>query len=112
MDVLNRHFPDDHDMLYQPSALADAETLERLLVGSGFRAVRVIREIREHWFESFGDYWRPFEAGGGRHGQLYLRLPPTLRESAHDEVRERMAPFRVCGRLAIQAEVLFGSGER
>jgi ubiquinone/menaquinone biosynthesis C-methylase UbiE len=112
MDALSRHFPDERDVLYQPSALADAETLERLLIGSAFRQVRIIREIREHWFESFDDYWRPFEAGGGRHGQLYLRLPAMLRESVRDEVRERMAPFRVRGRLAMQAEVLFGTGER
>jgi ubiquinone/menaquinone biosynthesis C-methylase UbiE len=112
MDVLSRHFPDERDVLYQPSALADAKTLEGLLVGSAFRTVRIIREIREHWFESFDDYWRPFEAGGGRHGQLYLRLPAMLRESVRDEVRERMAPFRVRGRLVMQAEVLFGTGER
>jgi len=112
MNELSRHLPDERDVLYQPSALADAETLKRLLAGAGLKAVRVTRETRAHRFTSFDEYWQPFEAGGGRHGQLYMRLPGPVRRTVRDTVRKRMGPFFVDGCLQMEADVFFGAGER
>ena len=111
MDELGRYFPDQRAVLYQPSALADGDTLERLLNGVGLTAIRLTRETRVHRFTSFEEYWQPFEAGGGRHGQLFLRLP-AARQAVREKVRTRMAPFLVHGELEMQADVLFGSGQR
>ena len=112
MDELSRYFPDQRALLYQPSALADGDTLERLLAGAGLKAIRLMRETRAHRFTSFEEYWQPFEAGGGRHGQLFLRLPAAARQAVREDVRKRMAPFLVHGELEMQADVLFGSGQR
>jgi ubiquinone/menaquinone biosynthesis C-methylase UbiE len=112
MDELSRRLPDQRDVLYQPSALADAEILKRLLAAAGLKAVRVIEETRVHRFASFGDYWDPFEAGGGRHGQLYMRLSAPVRREVQTAVRDRMGPHFVDGCLEIAADVFFGVGER
>ena len=112
MDELSRHLPDQRDVLYQPSALADVEILERLLAGAGLKAVRVTRETRVHRFTSFDEYWQPFEAGGGRHGQLYMRLPVPVRRTVRDTVRKRMEPFFVDGCLEMEADAFVGAGER
>ena len=112
MEELSRYFPDQRAVLYQPSALADGDTLERLLAGAGLKAIRLTRETRAHRFTSFEEYWHPFEAGGGRHGQLFLRLPCPARQAVREDVRRRMAPFLAHGELEMQADVLFGSGER
>lgn len=112
MGELSRRFPDKRDLLYQPSALADAELLKRLLRGAGLRTVGVIQETSVHRFTSFEEYWHPFEAGGGRHGQLYMRLPPPARQEVEAAVRDRMRPFFVNGGLEMAADVFFGVGER
>jgi SAM-dependent methyltransferase len=112
MDELSRYFPDQRAVLYQPSALADGDPLERLLAGAGLKAIRLTRETRAHRFTSLEEYWQPFEAGGGRHGQLFLRLPAAARQAVREDVRKRMAPFLVHGELEMQADVLFGSGQR
>lgn len=112
MDELSRRLPDQREVLYQPSALADAKVLERLLAAAGLKAVRVFEETRVHRFASFDEYWHPFEAGGGRHGQLYSRLSTPLRQEVQAAVRDRMRPYLVDGRLEIAADVFFGVGER
>ena len=112
MDELSRRLPDERDVLYQPSALADAGTLKRLLAGAGLKAVRVIEETRVHRFASFDEHWHPFEAGGGRHGQLYMRLTAAVRQDVQAAVRDRMGRYLVDGRLEIAADVFIGVGER
>jgi ubiquinone/menaquinone biosynthesis C-methylase UbiE len=112
MGELSRYFPEERALLYQPSAFADAHTLERLLARAELKAIRLTRESRAHRFKSFDEYWQPFEAGGGRHGQLFVRLPAAARQTVREDVRKRMAPFFVDGELEIQADVLFGSGQR
>lgn len=112
MDELSRRLPDELDMLYQPSRLADADILERLLAGAGLRAVRVIVETRVHRFASFDEYWHPFQAGGGRHGQLYTRLPAAVQQEVEAAVRDRMRQYVVDGRLEIAADVIIAVGER
>ena len=108
MGELSRYFPEERALLYQPSAFADAHTLERLLARAELKAIRLTRESRAHRFKSFDEYWQPFEAGGGRHGQLFVRLPAAARQTVREDVRKRMAPFFVDGELEIQADVLFG----
>jgi SAM-dependent methyltransferase len=112
MDELSRYMPDQRSVLYQPSALGAGDTLERLLAGTGLKGIRLTRETRVHRFASFEEYWQPFEAGGGRHGQLLLRLPSATRQAVREDVRKRMVPFRVRGQLEMRADVLFGSGQR
>ncbi len=112
MDELSRHLPDQRDVLYQPSSLADPDVLGRLLAGAGLKGIRVTRETRVHGFTSFDEYWHPFEAGGGRHGQLYLRLPVPVRRTVRDTVRKRLEPFFVDGCLKMEADVFLAAGER
>jgi SAM-dependent methyltransferase len=112
MDELTRRLPGERGVLYQPSALADVHLLERLLAGAGLKAVRVIEETRVHRFASFEEYWRPFQAGGGRHGQLYTRLTVPVQREVEGAVRDRMGRFGVDGRLEIAADVFIGVGER
>jgi hypothetical protein len=97
MDELGRYFPEERVLLYQPSALADATTLQQLLSGAGLTAIRLVRETRPHRFKSFEEYWEPFEIGGGRHGQLFVRLAAPAREAVRERVRKRMLPFFVHG---------------
>ena len=97
---------------YTTLPLADADILERLLTGAGLKAVRVTRETRVHRFTSFDEYWQPFETGGGRHGQLYMRLSVPVRLTVRDTVRRRMRPFCTDGCLEMEADVFFGAGER
>ena len=112
MDELSRYFPEERRLLYQPSVLADANTLEELLNGAGLTAIRLVRETRTHRFKSFEEYWEPLEVGGGRHGQLLVRLAASARDAVRERVRKRMLPFFVHGELEMPADVLFGSGQR
>ncbi|MGH7490276.1 MAG: class I SAM-dependent methyltransferase, partial [bacterium] len=112
MDELSRRLPDQRDVLYQPSALGDPGVLKSLLTGAGLKAVRVMRETRVHRFTSFDEYWRPFEAGGGCHGQLYMRLSMADRQEVRAAVRERMRSFLSDGCLQVAADVFFGAGQR
>jgi ubiquinone/menaquinone biosynthesis C-methylase UbiE len=112
MDELGRRLPDQLGVLYQPSALADLKILTRLLATARLKAVRVLEETRVHRFASFDEYWHPFEAGGGRHGQLYMRLSAPVRQEVQAAVHDRVRQFFVDGRLEIAATVLFGIGER
>jgi SAM-dependent methyltransferase len=112
MDELCPYFPEERAVLYQPSAFGDVATLERLLAGTALKDVRLTRETGVHRFQSFDEYWHPVQAGGGRHGQLFLRLPLDAQRIVRDNVRQRMAPFFVHGELEMRADVLFASGER
>ena len=112
MDELSRYFPEERALLYQPSVFADANTLERLLAGAALKAIRLVRETRVHRFTSFDEYWHPFEAGGGRHGQLFVRLPADARHTVRENIRRHMAQFLVHETLEIHADVLIGSGHR
>jgi ubiquinone/menaquinone biosynthesis C-methylase UbiE len=112
MDELSRYFPGERTLLYQPSALADANMLERLLAKAALKAIRITRETRAHRFKSFDEYWHPFEVGGGRHGQLFLKLPINAQQAVRQNVRAQMTPFFDHGELEMHADVLFASGER
>jgi ubiquinone/menaquinone biosynthesis C-methylase UbiE len=109
-DALSRHLPAHRDRLHLPFALADAERLERMLVGTGFQDVRVRRETRSVTFESFGAYWASIEAGTGTMPQAYLSLPGSARRAVRDEVRTRLAEFESGGRIVTTVEMLIGAG--
>jgi hypothetical protein len=102
--------PEQRAALYSPAALADPVRLEQLLTTAGFRDVAIVKETREVAFESFDEYWRGIEAGGGRLGQFYLELGDAERRAVRDEVSRRMAEFESNGRLVLTAEALIATG--
>lgn len=107
-EALSRHLPAQRDVLHLSFSLADPHRLERVLVSAGFHDARVSKETREIVFDSFGDYWGPVEAGGGRLGQVYLGLPEDARRAVREDVRQRLSQFESDGRLVMEAEALFG----
>ena len=82
-DVLSLFLPELRDVLFLSFALHDPNRLEAMLVGAGFRDVRVERTMREDSFESFADYWEPIEAGVGSMPQAFLRLAAAERRFWH-----------------------------
>ncbi len=109
-DVLSRHLPELRNVLFLSFALHDPNRLEGMLVGSGFRDVRVERTAREDSFESFADYWEPIEAGVGSIPQSYLRLAPADRQAVREEVRSCLSRYELNGKLRMSVEMLIGSG--
>ena len=109
-EVLSRFLPELRDVLFLSFALHDPNRLEAMLVGAGFRDVRVERATREDSFESFADYWEPIEAGVGSMPQAYLRLVATDRRAVREEVRSRLSRFELKGKLRMSVEMLIGSG--
>jgi len=109
-DVISSFLPELREVLFLSFALHDANRLESMLVGAGFREVRVERTAREDSFESFADYWEPIEAGVGSIPQAYLRLVPADRRAVREEVRSRLSCFEVSGKLRMSVEMLIGSG--
>ena len=109
-DVLSRFLPELHDVLFLSFRLHDPNQLEAMLVGAGFRDVRVERTTRDDSFESFADYWEPIEAGIGSIPQAYLRLAATDRRAVREEVRSRLLRFESNGKLRMSVEMLIGSG--
>jgi hypothetical protein len=90
--------------------LGDPGRLEGLLVGAGFREIRVERETREAITESFDEYWEPIEAGVGSIPQSYLTLSKADRRSVREEVRARFSQFESNGKLLMSVEMLIGRG--
>lgn len=109
-DVLSRFLPESRNVLFLSFALHDPIRLEAMLVGAGFREVRVERTTREDSFESFADYWEPIEAGVGSIPQTYLRLVAADRRAVREEVRLRLSQFELNGKLRMSVEMLIGSG--
>jgi ubiquinone/menaquinone biosynthesis C-methylase UbiE len=109
-DVLSRFLPELREVLFLSFALHDPNRLEAMLVGAGFRDVRVERTAREGSFESFADYWEPIEAGVGSMPQAFLRLAAANRQAVREEVRSRLLRFESNGRLRMSVEMLIGSG--
>lgn len=111
-EALCRQQPAQRDVLHRQFSLGDPDRLKEVLAAAGFRDVSVTRETREIVYESFGDYWDPIEAGGGRSGQMYRGLPEAARQAVREEVRQRLFQFESGGRLVMEAEALIGSGTR
>ena len=109
-DILSRYLPDQREVLHLMFSLADAGHLERLFALAGFREISVTRETRESSFASFDDYWAPIEDAPGSLPQAYRALPDASRQAVREEVRTRLAPFEVDGRLVMRIEMLIGAG--
>ena len=108
--ALSVHVPSQRDDVFRGFSLGDDRILQDSLTRAGFEDVRVVRETREAAFESFDDYWRPVEDGGGRIGQIYKGLPDDARRVVIEEVRRRLREFESNGRLVMQNEALIASG--
>jgi ubiquinone/menaquinone biosynthesis C-methylase UbiE len=109
-DVLSCFLPELRDVVFLSFALHDPNRLETMLVGAGFRDVRVERTTREGSFESFEDYWQPIEAGVGSMPQAFLRLAAADRHAVREKVRSRLSRFELNGKLRMSVEMLIGSG--
>ena len=57
-------------------------------------------------YASLEEYLHPFELGGGRLGQFYLSLDPASRADIREEIRARLAPWMLDGRIAMGAEAI------
>ena len=109
-DVLSCFLPELRDVVFLSFALHDPNRLEDMLVGAGFRDVRVERAMREDSFESFVDYWEPIDAGVGSLPQAYLRLAAADRRAVREEVRSRLSRFELNGKLRMSVEMLIARG--
>jgi ubiquinone/menaquinone biosynthesis C-methylase UbiE len=109
-DTLSRYLPDQREVLHLSFALADPARLRRLLASAGFREIRIEREAREANFESFADYWAPFEDAAGSLPQAYRALPEGARCAVREEVQARLSEFESHGRLVMSIEMLIAAG--
>ena len=99
--ALGEALPADREELLRPFSLSDAAQVERLLNERGYGKIDVRREIRTAHFSSFEDYWDPIEAGGGRLGQAYLRLPPQTKVAVRQRVQEELSTLTVNGQIVM-----------
>ncbi len=109
-DVLSRFVPEQRDLLQLSFALADANRLEHMFAGAGFREVRVERVQRQDTIGSFDEYWDPIESGVGSQPQLYVALSEVDRRAVREEVKSRLSPFLSNGHLMMSIEMLIGAG--
>jgi ubiquinone/menaquinone biosynthesis C-methylase UbiE len=108
--TLSGYLPQQRGVLHLSFALADSGHLEQLFSAAGFRDVAVAREARQGSYESFDDYWAPIELGVGSLPHAYRALPESARRAVREEVRRRLAPDEVGGRLVMTLEMLIGAG--
>jgi len=109
-EILSRYLPDQQNVLNLSFALADADRLERLMEGAGFREIRVERSTHAGSYESFEDYWTPIEEGAGSLPQAYRNLPEASRREVREEVKAHLSPFQSNGRLVMSVEMLIMGG--
>ena len=70
------------------------------------------RATRALVFESFEDYWGPFEDGGSRASLPYRGLPGEVQEGIRAEVRRRLGAFTSGGQFVMEVDMLFATGRR
>jgi ubiquinone/menaquinone biosynthesis C-methylase UbiE len=92
--------------------ISDTGRLHALLAGAGFRDIRVESECRELRFASFDDYFGAIENGATLCGQEYVRLSGKVQRAVREDVRRDLLAGRSDGPVAINMEVLVGSGQR
>jgi hypothetical protein len=80
--------------------------------GAGFREVEVAAESRLIEFASFAAYFSGTEKGAGLSGQEFICLPADLQQRVRGEVRRQFGLTEDDQRVAIDMEVLIGSGRR
>jgi hypothetical protein len=108
--ALGKQTPALRDELLLPFALADPLELLRLLQSAGFRGVEIQRQTRPAHFDSAADFFAPYEEGGGRLGQAFLRLPPEGGNAVRREVTAELGAFAKGDRLEMDVEAYVASG--
>lgn len=109
-EALSEQLPDLKQELLRPFSLSDPNELRALLTAAEFKKVDVVEEARVAQFDSFADYWDPYEQGGGRLGQAYLSLDPVARTMVRQQVRDRLRAFTIDGGITVPLEVFMGFG--
>jgi ubiquinone/menaquinone biosynthesis C-methylase UbiE len=110
--VIARHAPDSAGKLNRFFSIPDAARLRSLMTGAGFLEVEAVTERRLIEFASFAAYFSGTEKGAGLAGQEFVRLPADLQQRVRDEVRQELGLTGDDQRVAIDMEVLIGSGRR
>ena len=108
--TIARHVPSMSDRFNRYFSIGDAGRLEALLADAGFRDVHVESECSELKFASFDEYFSGIENGATLSGQEYICLPEEVRLAVRDDVRRSLLVGRSEGPLAVNMEVLIGSG--
>ncbi len=110
--VIARHVPDRAERLNRFFSIPDVARLSSLMKGAGFREVEVAAESRLIEFASFAAYFSGTEKGAGLSGQEFICLPADLQRRVRGEVRRQFGLTEDDQRVAIDMEVLIGSGRR
>jgi ubiquinone/menaquinone biosynthesis C-methylase UbiE len=109
-EALSEQLPDLKQELLRPFSLSAPNEVRALLTTAGFNEVDVVRDARTAHFDSFEDYWKPYEQGGGRLGQAYLSLSPDAQATVRRQVSTRLNAFVVDGRITLPLEAFVGIG--
>jgi hypothetical protein len=109
-DTLVKFLPERRNVLHLSFALADQPRLESLFANAGFQEIRVERKTRAATIPSFDAYWEPIEAGTGSIPQSYLALSEADRRLVREEVKAKLVPFEIGGKLTMGVEMLIGRG--
>jgi ubiquinone/menaquinone biosynthesis C-methylase UbiE len=110
--TIARHVPSKADTFNRYFNISDAGRFRALLAGAGFRDIRVESKCSEVQFASFDDYFSGVENGATLSGQEYVSLPEKVRHAVRDDVRRGLLVDGSDRPLAINMEVLVGSGQR
>ena len=108
--TIARHVPSKAASFDRYFGIGDAGRLETLLADAGFRDVHVESECSELIFASFDEYFSGIENGATLSGQEYVCLPEEVRRAVREDVRRSLLVGRSDGPLAVNMEVLIGSG--
>jgi SAM-dependent methyltransferase len=83
--------------------LANIEVLREWWRGAGLKDVSLGAFEVAADYEGFDDLWRPFEAGVGHSGTIYVSLDPkrqqAVRADAHRRLGEPQGPFRLSAKV-------------
>ena len=108
--VVARYAPDSAEKLNRFFSIPNAARLGSLMTGAGFREIEVAAESRLIEFASFAAYFSGTEKGAGLTGQEFVRLPADLQRRVRDDARHELGLTGDDQRVAIDMEVLIGSG--
>jgi len=108
-----RHVPSMQAALAHHYTLNDAGGLRTILEAAGFRDIETVMETRNFSFPSFDAYFEPFEQGGGPWGAEYAALPAETRHIVREEVWCGLKRATTAnGTILVEADIIFGSGQR
>jgi ubiquinone/menaquinone biosynthesis C-methylase UbiE len=110
--AIARHVPTRAQTFWRYFDIPNTGSLRALLAGAGFRDIQVESECRELQFVSFDDYFSGIENGATLSGQEYVRLPENVRRVVREDVQRGVLVGKSDGPVAINMEVLIGSGQR